>query len=1053
MADLFTGGKLGELFAALSIAGALVATLSFFLAEFRKDRDKKGWESLGKIGFWTHAVGVLGVISTLFYLIYSHQYQYHYVWSHSSNELPVYYMISCFWEGQEGSFLLWSFWHTVLGGIMLFVLKGWRNIVLSVISSVELILSSMVLGVYIPETIVWGIYLALLLIPAAYLVHRFVIHRRNGLQPGVLHIASSTLAIIAMALLFTGNSGYQAQNASSLLSAEGFPFLVFGIFRGTIVFGLALAILNIQIPAERLKESGVLRFSDRMIKAFAGEKRGMLNGFEVLSALFLVVMAIVVAIFSPSEWKLGSSPFILLKDAMPDMPVWGINPDFVPANGTGLNPLLQNYWMVIHPPTLFLGFASTVVPFAFVIGGLVKGKYAEWVRPATAWTVFSVMILGVGIIMGGYWAYETLSFGGYWNWDPVENASFVPWLTGIAAVHMMLVYRKTRSFLELSMALVILTFLLVLYSTFLTRSGILGEASVHTFTDLGLSGQLLVLLFFYFGTVTVLWFRKWHLIPSSSKEIKFWSSEFLLFLGTLVLLFSGLGITLATSLPVINKIFGTNLAPPVEVQFFYYRWNVWFAVLFGILSGMGQFLWWLKAEKKTIFQSLFIPFLTAIVLTSGLVVGLAISGWDFAYDLTYFDWLEKAGLSDSVGRKINYYFRFSLFAFADELLLASALFTIVSNAITGIRIVKRNRKSLKAMGGSLAHIGFGLMLVGMLFSSGYDSIVSENINPAELEYFNNEKEQGDNVLLLKGQPRLIKDYVVTYVGKKEAIPPVSKVSIIEEEGNTIKVRFRDKTDDEFVSDLPRSTFLSKTEKDKVDMARLQEFLDENIEFLKPDHINKRSLFGLHFIKAEVEKDSIVYDSSQRFLLFPEAEVNPGMGLIAHPSRQIFADKDLYVHISTIPKNDEFIPEFKPFRLRLGIGDTASIDTGVVYLKGITPLERTDDFEISVRADIELYANGKTYSTSPVYRINSKGQISPKSSYISQTATMFYFTEIDPVEGKMGIEISQQVTFPDDYVVIKAIHKPWINILWLGTFVLVAGFLLSIYRRATEKSDS
>lgn len=130
---------------------------------------------------------------------------------------------------------------------MLFVLKGWRNIVLSVISSVELILSSMVLGVYIPETIVWGIYLALLLIPAAYLVHRFVIHRRNGLQPGVLHIASSTLAIIAMALLFTGNSGYQAQNASSLLSAEGFPFLVFGIFRGTIVFGLALAILNIQI--------------------------------------------------------------------------------------------------------------------------------------------------------------------------------------------------------------------------------------------------------------------------------------------------------------------------------------------------------------------------------------------------------------------------------------------------------------------------------------------------------------------------------------------------------------------------------------------------------------------------------------------------------------------------------------------------------------------------------------------------------------------------------------------------------------------------------------
>ena len=104
--------------------------------------------------------------------------------------------------------------------------------------------------------------------------------------------------------------------------------------------------------------------------------------------------------------KIGSSPFILLRDAMPEAPIFTANPEYIPKDGQGLNALLQNYWMVIHPPTLFLGYASTLVPFAFCLSGLWLKKYRDWVRPALPWALFSGAILGLGILMGGYWAYE-----------------------------------------------------------------------------------------------------------------------------------------------------------------------------------------------------------------------------------------------------------------------------------------------------------------------------------------------------------------------------------------------------------------------------------------------------------------------------------------------------------------------------------------------------------------------------------------------------------------------------------------------------------------------
>src|SRR6185312_11500568 len=287
--------------------------------------------------------------------------------------------------------------------------------------------------------------------------------------------------------------------------------------------------------------------------------------------------------------NVGSNPFILLRE----VPGYGDIPVFQMADYTtklaptarGLNPLLQNYWMVIHPPTLFLGFASTVVPFAYAIAGLWKKKYGEWQLDALPWTYFGIMILGTGILMGGAWAYESLSFGGFWAWDPVENASLFPW------------------------------FILVLYSTFLTRSGILGNTSVHSFEDLGMSGQLLIYLFFFIGLALVLLAINFRKMPREKQEEELWSREFWMFLGSLVLLMSCLQIIITTSIPVTNKVFGLNQAPPVNIKAFYNRWQVPFATIILLMVGIGLYFKFKRTDMKQLWSMLRLPVLLTVIFS------------------------------------------------------------------------------------------------------------------------------------------------------------------------------------------------------------------------------------------------------------------------------------------------------------------------------------------------------------------------------------------------------------------------------------------------------
>jgi cytochrome c-type biogenesis protein CcmF len=444
----------------------------------------------------------------------------------------------------------------------------------------------------------------------------------------------------------------------------------------------------------------------------------------MLSQAFIASMLVGVEVFG---LKIGSSPFILLRDAMPG-PIFQRG-DYlsVITDGNGLNPLLQNYWMVIHPPTLFLGFASMIVPFAYAIGGLWERRYSEWVKPALPWTLFAVMILGTGIIMGSFWAYEALNFGGFWAWDPVENASIIPWLTLIAAVHVLIAYKNSGHSYFTATFLVLISFVLVLYASFLTRSGILGETSVHSFTDLGMFWHLVLYIFVFFFLSIFFLVIRWKELPITKKDEETYSREFWLFIGALVISIACLQILASTSVPVFNAVFGTEIAPPADVIAHYNKWQVPFAVVIAIISAFSQYLKYKKTDPKKFYISISVSFVLSIFITAAAVYIM------------------------NIYSNVMYI-----------LLTFAAIFSIVANArILGDAFAGKWRLA----GSAVAHIGFALLLVGALVAAATNKVVSINNTGIGFgDEFAKNNNPRENIILYQDEPVKMDRYTVTYLG-------------------------------------------------------------------------------------------------------------------------------------------------------------------------------------------------------------------------------------------------------------------------------------------------
>ncbi len=536
------------------VPGTLLLWLSFFLglgstvAYAMVIRGNENARSQARLAYGLMTAAIVVVSGLLMYLLVTHDYRLHYVWAYSDNLLPLKYVISSFWGGQEGSFLLWIFWGVLLG----------------------------------------------------------------------------------------------------------LPLMKFA----------------------RAYESRVMVFYN------------------------LTLLSLIMLLLKQDPFRFHS----------------GLTTGMIPMDGQGLNPLLQNPWMVIHPPIMFIGYASLAIPFSFALAALWMKRYDEWTKVSLPWVLVSVVTLGTAIMLGGYWAYETLGWGGYWGWDPVENASLVPWIATVALTHGMLLQRSRKRFRRLNLVLAILAYLLVVYATFLTRSGVLGDFSVHSFVELGITGWLVFNMFFFLAISVGLLAVRWSSIPTEVGDEPFLSRTIFFVVGIVLLILIGVIVGIGTSAPLISRLWGE----PAQVgPDFYNRVGYWLAVAFAVFLGVTPFLDWRRSKEGAASKLAVALAISAVLLVAGAFVGL--SGW-------------KAFLY-----------------------VGAVLFCIVAN--TWALIEKGRHGNWRAAGGVLAHVGMGLMMLAFLTTGWLD--------------------REAKVRLTQDKPTEILGYTLTFKGIEKPTPMARDAMVVE----------------------------------------------------------------------------------------------------------------------------------------------------------------------------------------------------------------------------------------------------------------------------------
>jgi len=376
----------------------------------------------------------------------------------------------------------------------------------------------------------------------------------------------------------------------------------------------------------------------------------------------------------------------------------------MPTDGKGLNELLHNPWMVIHPPILFTGYALLAVPFAFAIAGLWRRDYDGWVRGAMPWALAGWSFLGLALLLGGYWAYETLGWGGYWGWDPVENSALVPWLTATALLHALLLQRTHGGLRRATFALAILTYVLVFYATFLTRSGVLSSFSVHSFVEEGLkmlmTGFLAVVAL---GSFAVLFWR-WRDIPVRSLSQKLLSRDSFFVLMILGLLVIAAVVGIGTSMPVISAIpgVGNGLQGIFRTAFELddgtkYGTQIFEDGRFGLVSS---------------FYNATVPPL-GLILLALLIIG-PLLGWrdaNIRHLLRTLRWPALATVAVTCAAL--------LLGVRDALPLAYIGLGSFAAGTNLVMIVRTLRSGWLRIGGYMAHIGMAVLLAGVVGSTSY----------------------------------------------------------------------------------------------------------------------------------------------------------------------------------------------------------------------------------------------------------------------------------------------------------------------------------------------
>ncbi|MEE4177891.1 MAG: cytochrome c biogenesis protein CcsA [Bacteroides sp.] len=631
--------------------------------------------------------------------------------------------------------------------------------------------------------------------------------------------------------------------------------------------------------------------------------------------------------------QIGMDPFALLR-SLPEFasdPLFQ-NPNYVSMilDGNGLNPLLRNFWMLSHPPILFIGFAAILVPFGYALAGLWKKQYHEWIRPALPWTLLGVLFLGAGLLLGGVWAYESLTFGGFWAWDPVENASLVPWLVLVAALHTMLIASKRKNNLFPTFLFTILALILVIYSTFLTRSGVLSDTSVHSFGNDGMGKQLLVYIFTFLILGLVLLIKNFRHLPSKDSDEPF-TREFWLFIGALVLVLSAFQIIFTTSIPVLNRLIGTNLAPPSDVVAHYNAWQLPFAIVLALLIGVTHFIKWGKNDLRKFLRSVVLSAALALVCTILLVV---------FYEITL------AG--------------YVLYTF-------SALFALFS----ALDLVLRFYRQYVTNGAVISHLGVALFLLALMLTFSKKEVISENTSGYDLGAG---FPSSENLLLVRDEILPMGEFHVTYTDKTQS--------------------------------------------------------------------GDRIVYQIDFLKKNREGEFY-----QVFSSYPSVLLNERMGNVYEPYSRYSLTRDIftYVTFADLPvEGQQLAGQSLLQEAEVAINDTLQVQNHQLVLWGVeAPGGVLDPDNISITARMELITLfGQRYEVNPVFMVR-EGVMLHQDAEVFDLGLKFRFREVSEKPLNIILEVFEA---RPDFVIIKTVIFPFINLLWFSIIVMLLGFLIAFRHR-------
>jgi cytochrome c-type biogenesis protein CcmF len=469
------------------------------------------------------------------------------------------------------------------------------------------------------------------------------------------------------------------------------------------VTGISLAYL---FAADVFQVSYVASYSDRALPLFykmtafwAGQKGSLL-----LWAWVLALISAAVVFNTRNELRERNTPYIYLVltgtlNFFLYLLVMVTNPfellSYIPPDGNGLNPMLQNPGMIFHPPTLFLGYVGFTVPFAYAVAAMVSGRHDDhWLRKTRVWSVLSWVFLAIGIILGGQWAYVELGWGGYWAWDPVENASFIPWLVATAFIHTAIIQERRNIMKVWNMSLIVLTYVLCIFGTYLVRSGIL--QSVHDFGATGLGGYFLIFLITVFaggGLLIILSYRELR----TDHSFDSWLSRESTFLFNNVILLSLAFATLfGTMFPLISEVVrGTKVTVGAP---FFNRVNTPLFLALIMITGICPLIGWRKASVSNLKKNFLAP--GGVALASSVL--MIVAGIREPYPL--------AGLTLTMFLIATIFLEFWTGARARSRLKGEAM------AVAFPRLLWQMRRRY---GGFVAHLGLAIMVVGIIGSSYY----------------------------------------------------------------------------------------------------------------------------------------------------------------------------------------------------------------------------------------------------------------------------------------------------------------------------------------------